>query len=467
MKKRVIMAVAMIVIVTMVFATACGGGNSSGGGSSSSGSGGGSSSSSSDSGGAGVAADTDRLSAEDAYQEVVRLLANPELAMPLSGVEPKWYPDRSDVYKAIPTEPCDPSTLHFGLSAGVMGSEFFEEMWGVTTDMLDSYGITWEFQNADLNLETQKQQMQAMITNKCDAIYLSSIDIHSSTYLIQESVDAGIPVIILCPTAAKPEYPIITNFVGGGNEPGFQVGLYCAEKLYSLEKPAKVSMLLALMENASTHSRAAGWIAGWLYKANELQGTPYESKYQAILDGFNVWQTFKDSRKYDLTAFGLDLVDHAVAGGMDAMKGTAASTDLIVAHPDMDLLWVEMDSLAIGAIAELKTQGYTPGVDILVSTCADGTKTALDFIKSGELFATATNHPATGSIAIVEILYRMFTDPSSFDWVNNLPETSFTPTEAVTIENVDLFYDPNSAFAKAPDYKAVSIPEYNELHKND
>ena len=44
---------------------------------------------------------------------------------------------------------------------------------------------------------------------------------------------------------------------------------------------------------------------------------------------------------------------------------------------------------------------------------------------------------------------------------NNLPATSYTPTYAVTPENIDQVWDGSAAFAAASDWAVQTIDDYN------
>jgi ABC-type sugar transport system substrate-binding protein len=464
MKKRIAMVVALLVVFTFVFAACTATPDKPADAGSSTPAAG---------GGTDAAAPAD---GESAYDTIMKLQENPESALALSGVQPKSYESRESVPKGLPVEPKAVGDVKIGWAAASLGSEFFEGLRDSAQQQAKDKGFQpIDLQNADFNLETQQQQVDTFITNKVDALILNAVDLHSSVQLIQKVVDNGIPVFVTGPTAAKPEYQIITAIISGSNESGFQVGLYSAEKLYEKGKVLKVGHVISKLEDADSNSRPAGWIAGFLYKAAEIDGTPYESKYEAILDGYNAWMTFKDARKLDLSDKGLNLVGLGVGEGTDAAKGQQATADILIQTPDMDLLVVEMDSEGIGALAEIKQQGKVPGKDIMVVTCADGTKTALDLIKSGEIMATATNIPFLAATSMVDMIYDIFCGPdtakANADY-NNLPATSFTPTMAVTAENVDQYYpDVNDPifgkFATYPAWAPLSITDYNALHAND
>jgi ribose transport system substrate-binding protein len=477
MKKRISMVVALLVVFTFVFAacTATPDKPADTGSTSTPPAAGGDSAAPADEG------DAPAPAAESSYDTIMKLQENPESALALSGVQPKSYASRADVPKALPVAPKAAADVKIAWAAASLGSEFFIGMRDSGFARAKELGMTnIDLQNADFNLETQQQQVDTFITNKVDVMILNAVDLHSSVQMMQKIVAAGIPVIVTGPTAAKPEYQMISAIISGSNESGFQVGLYSAEKLYKPGEVLKTGMVISKLEDADSNSRPAGWIAGFLYKSAEINGTPYESKYDALLDGYNAWMTFKDARKLDLSDKGLNLVGLGVGEGTDAAKGQAATSDILIQTPDMQLLVVEMDSEGIGALAEIKQQGKVPGQDIMVVTCADGTTTALDLIKKGELMATATNIPFLNSFSMMDIIFNMFdgtgTAKSQEEWsayYNDMPATSFTPTMAITAENVDQYYptdvnDPiTGKFARFDPWTPIDVTGYNELHAND
>ncbi|MDR2743552.1 MAG: sugar ABC transporter substrate-binding protein [Treponema sp.] len=402
---------------------------------------------------------------KSAYDQIMAILADPAGdVLPLSGVQPIFQESRAGVYKGLDKiKPKDKVVI--GWAAASMGSSFFEGLMRSAKQQAAKYGYELRDVNADFNLATQQQQVDAFITQRVDVLVMNAVDLHSSTQDIRKAVNAGIPVFVTGPTAAKAEYQIITAVISGSNESGFQVGQYVAEQLYKPGNVLKVGMTISKLPDADSNSRPAGFIAGFLSKKREKDGNPYPSKYDAILAGYNAWKQYKANFKHDLSGEGLNFVALGVGDSTAAEAGQRASAEILTAHPDMDLIVVEMDSQAIGVIQEVKQHNLVPGKDIKIVTCADGTRESLEYIKSGELMATATNIPYYNSQGIIDIIHRIYSE--GFD-ANNMPATSFTPTEVISIENVDKYYDPNEPFAKLVNpWSPITIDEYNTIHAND
>jgi ribose transport system substrate-binding protein len=387
-----------------------------------------------------------------------------EDVLALSGVQPKFIEGRENVKKALPPK-AQKGNLRIGWAAASLGSEFFEGLMRSARNQAAEYGYTLLEQNANFNLADQQKQIDSFIAQGVDALLINAVDLHSEVLDIRRAVEAGIPVFVTGPTAANPEYQMVTAVISGSHESGYQVGYYSADKLYKPGVVLKVGMVISFLPDADSNSRPAGWITGYLARKAEIDGTPYASKYDAILDAYNIWGEFKNKGKLNLSERGLSFVSLATGGGAtDPEAGQRASSDMLTANPDMDLLFVEMDSMCIGALQEVRQHGLKPGQDIMVVTCADGTTTSLKLIKDGEIMATATNIPYYPGQGIIKLIHQIFEE--GYD-ANNLPSTSFTPTEAIHAGNVDQFYDESDPFAKVGAWAPVTIDEYNRLHANE
>ncbi|QSX09419.1 sugar ABC transporter substrate-binding protein [Alkalibacter rhizosphaerae] len=381
--------------------------------------------------------------------------------LPLSGLQPLSYDDRSDIEKALPVEQKDDVTI--GWAGAFLGSTFFEEMVGSARTTAEKYGYTFLDQNANFNLQTQLTQMDTYITQGVDVIVLNAVELDSTVADITRAVQAGIPVIVTGPRPADPSYPIVTNVISGSFNSGYEIGLFTAGELYTAgSEPLKMGFALSMMDSADAQSRTTGLIAGYLYKAAEIEGKPYETKWDAVLEAYEAWITIRDTGNLVGTDMPLDFVGYGTGESTDAAAGQIASSDLLTANPDMDILLVETDTMLPGALTEVRQQGLTAGEDIKIVCAADGTREALEYIKEGSLFATATNIPYYNGEKIVELIHKMYAE--GFD-ANNLPSNSFTPTMAIHAGNVDEYYDANAAFALAGEWDIMTIEEYNAANK--
>jgi ABC-type sugar transport system substrate-binding protein len=474
MKRKILIVFALAVFMVMAFSACTGTPETTGG-------------DEADANAASESDDSDAAAPElSSYEQIMQLLENPESALALSGIQPNSYEGRADIAKGLPVEPKDVKDLKIAWAASQLGSSFFEGLRDSAQAEAKRLGMNeLILQSADLSLETQNEQIDNFVTMGIDALILNAVDLHAQSQKIREVTEKGIPVLVTGPTAARPEYGMITAIISGSNESGFQVGAYAAEKLYKPGEVNKVGFVIAKLEDADSNSRPCGWIAGYLSKSAEMDGRPYESKYDVLLEAFNIWSEFKNTRKYDLSEKGLNLAWLGVGEGLDVAKGQQATADQLTGNPDTNIIVAEMDSMGVGVIQECRQQGKTPGQDIFVTSCADGTRVSLDFIKSGELMATATNIPFLPATTMVDIIYDLFvggregasesanTPEKAVVYYNDLPATSFVPTMAITAENADRYYPSapetvvEGTCATYDPWTPLSISEYITLHAHD
>lgn len=380
--------------------------------------------------------------------------------LPLSGIVPLHLDSRKDVVKALPKS--QKKNITIGWTGASLGSPFFVGMMDSANAAAKKYGYTINYQNANFDFQKQLTHMDTFVSQKVDIIVLNACDIDASLQNMKSSVAAGIPVIVTGPTAAKADYPVITTFLSGSFEPGFQVGIYTADKLYKEGKTLSVGFTESDIGYADANSRPCGFISGYIYQSRKLAGKPFANKYDAILEGYNDWIKLRDQGKFNDVANGLNLVGYGVGGGTDPASGQKAASDLLTAHPDVEVLMVEEDSQLLGVIAEVKQHNLVPGKDIMIVCGADGTKEAMDFIKAGTVLATASNTPNYDGEGVVELIHKIFEE--NYD-ASNLPANSYTPTICINKENVDQMYDPNSNFAKVTPWEIQTIDQYNTANK--
>ncbi|MCR4431065.1 MAG: sugar ABC transporter substrate-binding protein [Tepidanaerobacteraceae bacterium] len=381
----------------------------------------------------------------------------------LSGIQPLKLNSRANIFKAVPVKQKKDVTI--GWCAASLGSTFFENMIGSARDTAKKYGYKLLYENANFNVQTQSTHMETFITKKVDVIVLNAVHINSSLQDIKHAVEAGIPVIVTGPTPTPEDFPVITTILSGSYAPGFQVGEYIAQKFYQKGKVLKVGVVAAQIGMAAdSESRPCGFIGGFLHKSAEIAGNPYPSKYDAMYEGYKAWIEFRDKGKLDLSEKGINLVGYGNGGSPDPQGGQKGATDLLTAHPDMDILFVETDPMFPGVEAEIKSHNMVPGKDIVVACAADGLKAAMDAIKQGRLLVTGYNSPLVNGTTIVELIHDMFEEGRD---VNNLVANAYTPAQIITPENVDQFYDPNLDVAKPIPFEVPTIDEYNAAHANE
>lgn len=88
-------------------------------------------------------------------------------------------------------------------------------------------------------------------------------------------------------------------------------------------------------------------------------------------------------------------------GNWDQQGGLKAMEDLIVANPQINCVYAEMDDMALGAIRALKGANKLDGVKVYAH---DGYKKGIEAVMRGELQATASNSPNVLTKTILDII---------------------------------------------------------------
>ena len=110
--------------------------------------------------------------------------------------------------------------------------------------------------------------------------------------------------------------------------------------------------------------------------------------------------------------------------------------DILVAHPDINLLVAENDAMGMGALKAIHESGKSE--DIMV-VGFDGQKEAYELIKTGEFSATALNSPMELARLVVESVVKFFHG-------EQVDKIIHTPAALITKDNVDQYYDPKALF---------------------
>jgi ribose transport system substrate-binding protein len=381
--------------------------------------------------------------------------------LPLGGLQPSHLDSRADINKALPFVK-DDNGVTIGWCSATQGATFFTEMVRSAQGAADKYGYEFLYQVANFDLNAQMTQIENFLTQGVDFLVINAVDIDATVSYYQQAVDKGIPVIVVGPTGGQKEYPIITTVVSASFECGYVVGEYVAEKLYDQYKdtPIKIGALISRAGDYDSNSRCCGMVSGYLYKFAELSGNPYPSKWDAVLDGYDLWIAARDKGSATFDNI-IDFVGYGAAGSVETTAGQPFAADLLTAHPDMDLFFIETATLQPGVMTEIAQHGMTAGKDIYVACGADGEDWTLDEINNGTILCTGVNVPYYTGEGVVDLIHKIIDE--GFD-ANNLPATSYTPTYCVTVDNIAEYYDPDALFAPMQPWDVMTIDEYNSAN---
>lgn len=391
---------------------------------------------------------------------LAQLLAMPD-RIPLAGLQPPKLDSRAHIDKALPfVAKRDPILI--GWCSATQGMTFFTEMVRSAQETADKYGYNFTFQVANFDVNAQMTQIENFLTQNVDFLVVNAVDIDATASYYQEAVEKGIPVICVGPTGGQPQYPVITTIVSGSFEAGYVVGIYTAQKLYEefKDKPLQYATLMSRVGDSDSESRNCGFISGYIFEHARLAGSPYPNKWAAVMEGYNFWKSVRDkgSGTYQNV---IGVLGWASASSTESTAGQPFAADLLTAHPDMDLFFIETATLEPGVMAEIEHHNMVAGTDLYVACGADGENWTLANIKKGLILATGVNVPYYTGEGVVELIHKIVDE--GFD-ANNLPATSYTPTYCINVDNIDEFYtDPEALFAPMQPWDIQTIDQYNAL----
>jgi ribose transport system substrate-binding protein len=374
----------------------------------------------------------------------------------LTGIPEPYLESRADVLKALPSE--QKGGLVIGYTTPLMGPPFLRQMIERMQEKCDEYGYTLIVQDGNGNIQTQITQVEDFITQGVDVIIPNCLDITAMAPVMQKASEAGITVIATGGRAGMPEYNIVTSIVSAGYLSGWHCGTYAATQLYS--KDAVLKTIVAIIDAGSSDSegRASGFLGGWLCQSRIMDGDPYESQFDAIWEGYTAWKTLLNEGTLDLSSAGLNIVGLGKAGNPDADGGRKSTADFITANPDVDLILCENDAMYTGVEVNLNQYNLEAGKDVYIVCPSDGVAEGLQLLKDGKILCIGNNSAYCVSDAIMELIHMIFEE--GYD-ASNMPGAVFTPTNAITRDNLDEYWDGVAEVAFGSPVAFQTIDEYN------
>lgn len=365
--------------------------------------------------------------------EIYTLLPNSAL----SGVVEPRLADRSEMPKGLPTRPRDKSKkLVIGWTEITLGNPWFVSVVDTAKAKANEYGYELDVQVADGDPAKTSAQIDAFIAKKVDVIVMDPTDLAAAAADAQRAVDAGIPVIAL--GTVPDESPILTTVLFNPYGNGFEAGRYVAQH-YGADKQITAAAILGTVGNSTSESRVNGMITGIIYERSQQLGLGL-SKEDAMLAGFNKFLQLKTGGSFDYPEAKLSVVSMGVGlwteeGGLDAAE------DILTAHSSkLDIILAENDFMGMGALRAIDNQGLKG--KIAVASAADGFRTALELVKSGDILVTGLCSGSHTGEGVMTLIHQIF--DKGFD-ASNLPLGSYYPSQIVTEKNVDEFIDPDTS----------------------
>lgn len=268
--------------------------------------------------------------------------------------------------------------------------------------------IGCEVMTADAGNDLNKQvsDIEDMVARGIEALVVNPRDSQGLVPAVNAASAQGVKVIVIDSTL-DPSADFVTLVQSSNSRNGMLVGRWIADQTKGT--PLKIALISGDQGNEVGQERRLGVLAGILEGQLQNTGT---AGYEIVGQGWGLWTN---------------------EGGLNAME------DILTAHPDVNVVLGENDSMVLGARNALKAAGKS---DALLVAAADGQKEALELIKSGEYGATGLNDPALVASTAVDLAKQAIEG----DLPDGLSKITYTEPVAITKENVDTYYKPDAVF---------------------
>ena len=367
----------------------------------------------------------------------------------LMGVTLPVLKDRSAQNKALPVQ--QKGSVHIGWSNAAMVSAWFAGIFQGAEMFADQYGYKLTFTDAIAwDVTKQTADVENMITMGIDILVIDPVDIQAQSIDIMKAINAGIPVIALYPM--PDDVPVITAVTADYYEVSYQAGLNAAT-LWN--EPVDSVFIVGQTGHPIADTRTSGFLAGWVYGKQVMDGTAKPYREDAMLIGFNAFKSLVGSGKVDLPEYGLHVLGMA-NGYFDDVGGQAAAEDLLTAHPNVQMVFGCNDNQCAGAIKVLEQRGMLQ--DVKVVTGCDADMDMLALVRDGKLESTGYNNPIAITKAVFELIHAIYEE--GYD-ANNMPTKTPLYYELFTKANYMNVWEEGTEYGKVFNTTFKTIDELN------
>ncbi len=382
-------------------------------------------------------------------KKIMAVLCAGMMAFSTAGCSTSTQDKSSETKKQESSETADPKTdgtqtadksdsgdekFRIGIQMKTLDSGFFVTLADEFTSRIEDYGWEAAVLNADSDTMKESENMDSFISQGYDLIIIDPYETEGCVEAINRAADAGIPVI--CVDNSCGDSANVVSIVYPSNvKNGLLCGSWTAANRFEKDEWINSVCMGGQKDLEAARERRMGFIAGVLMERLSLSedeavelGTAMEK--EVIEKGSAV----NDDARFKVGGIGWG--SYTSNGGLDAAE------DLVVANPDMNLMFGENDAMILGAMTAIENAGLSE--QVVLAADADGQKEALELIKKGTNYAcTGNNQPGATAEAAVEIAREILAegaDPDSYDRI------TLTNPACINIDNVDEYYDPDSAF---------------------
>ena len=294
-----------------------------------------------------------------------------------------------------------------GMSNYTLGAPYFAAQDAEAHKKGAAVGCTVISSNGQNDLSKQISDIEDMVSRHVNLLLVNARDPEGIVPAVRAAVRAGVKVVAV-DSGLDPKAGYITLVQSSNTNNGLLVGRWLAAKMRGT--PMRIALLSGDKGNIVGQQRRDGVFAGILEGQLESEG---HAGFSIVGQGWGGWSQ---------------------EGGVSAME------DLRTAHPDINVVLGENDSMVLGARRVLEQHKKLDGVTLVAA--ADGQKEAIKLIEDGQYGATGLNNPVLVIDTAIDVGMQALhgTLPSDF------PKTDYTTPVAITKANASQFYKSDAVF---------------------
>ncbi len=302
----------------------------------------------------------------------------------------------------------DAKTIKIGISMLTQNAPYYAALQAAVQQEAKSLGAQVVTADANNDMLKQISDVEDMLSQNIDVLIMDPKDAKGLVGVTKEAAKAHIPVIIV-DSSIDDSAPVLTTIQSSNAENGRLIGDWLINQVKG--RDLHIALLSGDQGNVVGEARRDGVMQGILEAQLRQLG---HAGFTVVGQGWGAWTQ---------------------EGGVKAME------DLLTAHPDINAVLAENDSMALGAMRAIQDAGKADK-NILIFAAADGQKEAVKLIEDGKYGATGLNDPAVIGKMAADLAVKAANNqvPAGY------PKITFTPPVAITKANAAQYYKPAALF---------------------
>lgn len=298
----------------------------------------------------------------------------------------------------------DLSGIKVGYCSPSLNAPFYAALNEAVRKNVVGMGMNFVTAEGQDDISKQIAAVEDLIAKNVNVLILNPLDQEALVPITKAATRSGIAVFILDSKIA-PEADYVSSVQANNRGNGSLIGRWVVDNMGG--QPLNIALLSGAKGNPVGQERREGMLTG-IASAQLTKGG--RTNFQVVAQGWGNWSN---------------------NGGLKAME------DILVAHPDVNVLLAENDAMALGAMKAISEAGKTDKITI---AAIDGQKEAYQLIQAGKMGSTAVNSPDELGRYVVEAAAKYLNGDKQ------LPRIIYTPAVVVTKANASTYFNPRSIF---------------------